>query len=166
MIWLWLSQTREFRQRLLWYVGKKLTTVVILFRFYFSPLTKAGTRTPEKTANILRRHWFCYEMMSEDRRPRQKIHTDDASLPRSGECFWLVVPRGKFASTNQKHHPDVCSDTSSVWNFCARFSDVIFRGNHWWRWQMSAAFSGYEQESDSTFFSHSYRARVRRRWLT
>ena len=25
------------------------------------------------------------------------------------------------------------SDASSVWNLCARFSDVIFRRNQWWR---------------------------------
>ena len=33
----------------------------------------------------------------------------------------------KFASTNQKHkqYPDLGSDTSSVWNFCTRFPDVI-----------------------------------------
>ena len=31
----------------------------------------------------------------------------------------------KFASTNQKHYPDLGSDLSLVWNFCARFSDVI-----------------------------------------
>ena len=47
------------------------------------------------------------------------------SLPSSGWCFWLVVPRGKSASTNQKHYPDLGSHTSSVWNFCARSSDVI-----------------------------------------
>ena len=46
-------------------------------------------------------------------------------------CFWLVVPRGKFDSTNQKHYPDLSSDSSSVWNLCARFSDVIWRGNQW-----------------------------------
>ena len=34
---------------------------------------------------------------------------------------------GKFASPNQKLYPDLCSDTSSVWNFLARFSDVISR---------------------------------------
>ena len=27
-------------------------------------------------------------------------------------------------------YPDLGSDASSVWNFCARFSGVIFRGNH------------------------------------
>ena len=41
-------------------------------------------------------------MASEKR--AQKFHTDDASLPRFGYCFWLVVriPLVKFASTNQK----------------------------------------------------------------
>ena len=43
--------------------------------------------------------------------------------------FWLVVPLVKFASTNQQHYPNLGSDASSVWNFCARFSDVISGGN-------------------------------------
>ena len=30
-----------------------------------------------------------------------------------------------------------------VWNFGARFSDVIWRENQWWRRQMSAVFSGF-----------------------
>ena len=38
---------------------------------------------------------------------------------------------GKFYSTNQKHYPDLGSDASSVRNFYARFSDVIWRGNQW-----------------------------------
>ena len=38
---------------------------------------------------------------------------------------------GKFVLTNQKHNPYLSSDASSVWNFCARFSDVISRGNLW-----------------------------------
>ena len=65
------------------------------------------------------------------------------SLPRSGKCFWLVMPRGKFVSTSQKHYPDLGNDMSSVWNFCARFSDVISWGSRWWRHKMSAVFSGY-----------------------
>ena len=36
---------------------------------------------------------------------------------------------------------DLGNDTSSVWNFCARFSDVISRGNQRWRPEMSAVFS-------------------------
>ena len=33
-------------------------------------------------------------------------------------------------------------DTSSVWSFFDRPSDVISRGNQWWRREMSAVFSG------------------------
>ena len=44
---------------------------------------------------------------------------------------------------NQKHYPDMGSDASSVWNFCARFSAVISRGltSDGWRREMSAVFS-------------------------
>ena len=45
--------------------------------------------------------------------------------------------------TYQKHYPELGSDTSSVWNFCACFSDVILWGNQWWHHEMSAIFSGY-----------------------
>ena len=54
----------------------------------------------------------------------------------------LVVLQGKFASTNQQHYTDHGNDTSSLWNFCARFSDVISRGNHWWGLETLAFFSG------------------------
>ena len=41
------------------------------------------------------------------------------------QCFsWLVIPQGKFASTGQKHYPDLGSDVSSVCNFCTFFSDL------------------------------------------
>ena len=45
--------------------------------------------------------------------------------------------------TNQKHYPDLGSDTSSVWNFNARYSDVLWRESQRWRRKMSAIFSGY-----------------------
>ena len=45
----------------------------------------------------------------------------------------MVELRGKRASANQKHYPVLGSDASLVWNFCARFSDAISRGNRWWR---------------------------------
>ena len=45
--------------------------------------------------------------------------------------FLSAVPREKFPSTNQKHYPDLGSETSSVWNFCARSSNVVSRGNQW-----------------------------------
>ena len=38
--------------------------------------------------------------------------------------FWLA----ENDSTNEKRYPDLGTDTSSVWNFCARFSDFISRG--------------------------------------
>ena len=37
---------------------------------------------------------------------------------------------------NQMLYPDLGSDVSSVWKFCTRFSDVITRGNQWWRREM------------------------------
>ena len=48
----------------------------------------------------------------------------------------------KQISTNQKHYPDLgTSETSSAWNFCARFPDVISRGSKRWCREMSAIFS-------------------------
>ena len=45
--------------------------------------------------------------------------------------IWVVLLTGwsKFPSrkTNQEHNQDLGSDASSVWNFSARFSDVISR---------------------------------------
>ena len=60
----------------------------------------------------------------------------DLFLPRSVWCFWLVEANFPRATTNQKHCPDLSSDASSVWNFCAPFSDVISRENQWWRHEM------------------------------
>ena len=40
----------------------------------------------------------------------------------------IVLSRGKFASTNQKHYPDLGDDMSSVRNFCSRSLDVISQG--------------------------------------
>ena len=79
-------------------------------------------------------------MTSEKR--AQNFHTNDASLPRPGKCFWLVVARGKCTSTNHRQYPDLGCDASSVWNFCASYSDVISKGNHWWRQELLAVFSG------------------------
>ena len=57
--------------------------------------------------------------------PRNDVWESSAEIP----YWWRVttqiwVPRG---TTNQKHHPDRGSDTSSVSNFCVRFSNVISR---------------------------------------
>ena len=60
--------------------------------------------------------------------------------------IWVVLLiGGEFASSNQKHYPDLEGDTSSLWNFCACFSDVISRVNKWGRSEMLAIFSAYIQ---------------------
>ena len=63
----------------------------------------------------------------------------DAVPLKAGKVLHQLTYRGKSiilveinlpgGTTNQKHYPDLGSDSSSVWNFCARFSDVIWRGN-------------------------------------
>ena len=73
----------------------------------------------------------------------QKFRTDDASLPRTGKCFWLVMPHGKFAPTNQKHYADLGSDASWVWSFCTCFLDLISQGNQGRHREMLVIFSGY-----------------------
>ena len=60
------------------------------------------------------------------------FHTDDDDVLAS-TSQWLVLPRGKLASTNQKHYQDLGSDMSSVWNFCAHFSEVVLRQKQWCR---------------------------------
>ena len=93
---------------------------------------------PEKTDDISQRHQrFAREMTS--KKQVQKFHFNNASLPRSEYCFWLVVPRVRFASTNQKHSPDLGRHVISM-EFLRSFSDVISRGNRWWRRVMSSVF--------------------------
>ena len=114
----------------------------VLYEFYY--LSKSMGNISIQTQTLLdiswRHHWFLREMTSEKR--AQKFHTDDASLPRSGWCFWLVESNFPRGTTNQKHYPDLGSDASSVWNFCARSSDVISRRDQSWRREMSSVFSG------------------------
>ena len=44
------------------------------------------------------------------------------------KCFQLVeLQRNWLSSTNQKNNPNLCSDTSSTWNFCSGSSDIISR---------------------------------------
>ena len=59
-----------------------------------------------------------------------------------GQCYWSAKANFPLGTTNQKHYPLLSSDMSSVWNVCAIYSDVILRGNQWWRRKMSAVFSG------------------------
>ena len=62
-----------------------------------------------------------------------------------GERIWIVLLIGRAAweicFNNQKQYPDLVSDTSSIWNFYARSSDVISHGNLWWRREKYRLFS-------------------------
>ena len=80
----------------------------------------------------------CLKIKSE--KQAQKFDTDDASLRRSGWCFWWVGETFSFNRTNQKYHSDLKSDGSSIWNFCVHFSDITIR----WCRKMFAVFSSYE----------------------
>ena len=70
-----------------------------------------------------RHHWFPRKIISKNR--AQKFHTDDASLIGYAWFFWMVEANSAY--------PDLGSDASSVWNFCCRFSDII------WRWRVVAS---------------------------
>ena len=79
--------------------------------------------------------------------------------------FWRVTSQSvmvlligfRFVSSNQKHYRPLGSDASSVWSFCARFSNVISWGNQWWCREISALFSVYLMSSTTL----SPRTRVR-----
>ena len=72
--------------------------------------------------------------------PNPKVWEKRTKTPywwRATTQVWVVF------LTNQKNYLNLGNDASSVWNFCARFSDVISRGNQWWCREMSAVLSGY-----------------------
>ena len=70
---------------------------------------------------------------------------------------WLAEANFPRGTTNQKHYPDLCSAASSLWNFCARFSDLISQGNQWWHCEMKAVFSGYTSQGDPVFSPRLWR---------
>ena len=61
--------------------------------------------------------------------------------------IWVVLLIGCaaweiwFNQSEALIYPDLGRDASLVWNYCAHFSDIIWRGNQWWHCQMSAVFS-------------------------
>ena len=92
----------------------------------------------EKTAKLWgRHHWFLRKMT---------FGNDCRNFVLATSCvttqIWVVLLIAIFPrhTTNQKHYPDLGIGTSSVWNFCSHFSDVISQGNQWWCWKMSAVF--------------------------
>jgi len=73
----------------------------------------------------------------------QKLYTGDVlchypDLSSASDCNFPFT-----LTTNKKHYRKLGIGTSTVWNFCSHFSDVISQGNQWWCWKMSAVFSGY-----------------------
>ena len=54
----------------------------------------------------------------------KKFHADDMSLSRLIVVLLIGHAVREFASTNQKHYPDLGSNKSSAWNFCACSSEV------------------------------------------
>ena len=92
----------------------------------------------KKAAKIWgRQHWFLRKMTFEN---------DCRNFILATSCvttqIWVVLLIAIFPSlmTNQKHYPELGIGTSTVWNFCSHFSDVILQGNQWWCWKMSAVF--------------------------
>ena len=69
-------------------------------------------------------------------------HDQSGALPRSG--YW----------------------TSSVWNVCAPSSDVISRGNQWWRQEMSVFFSGYHSVPPLPQYSNFWNKSTKRKLAT
>ena len=92
----------------------------------------------KKAAKIWgRQHWFLRKMTFEN---------DCRNFILATSCvttqIWVVLLIAIFPSlmTNQKHYPELGIGTSTVWNFCSHFSDVILQGNQRWCWKMSAVF--------------------------
>ena len=90
---------------------------------------------------------------------RPTFHDDTTGIPAkwrlSKDCrnFWLItfttqiwvvvlIGRSNFLSRLDQSGA-LTTSGSSAGNFCSRFSDVILRGNQWWRREMSAVSSGY-----------------------
>ena len=64
--------------------------------------------------------------------------------------IWAVLLIGwRKLLVNQKHHLDLRSDVSPVWNFCTHFSDFISRGNQWWQRAMSTVFLGQSLDNEN-----------------
>ena len=93
----------------------------------------------------------------------QKFHTDDVSQPRSGSASDWLCRVGNLLrpirSTTQ-----MCAVTRHQYGISALVSQTSFCGETGGGvGKCRLFFSGYGQESESTFFSHLYRARVGRR---
>ena len=110
---------------------------VTLDEHHYRQLIKVGHFQHFFVADISRRHQrFRLEWRLKNERRHPILMTCHYPY-RVNSYNWLKI------CFNQS---DLGSDSSLVWNFCARFSDVTSR-NQWWCREMSAVSSGY-------FFCH------------
>ena len=94
-----------------------------------------GCRPALKKKTVLKSSTRSRNLTSIKKRVRRISHQSNSAQ------IWVVrLTSKKFASTSQKHYPDPDSVTWSVWNLCARSSDVISRGNQWSRHEMASIF--------------------------
>jgi len=146
LCWLWLTNKAG---RLIWLgvLGRKInfaSTGLLTFPGHVLWRDSMGVRPNPWRENSRRfevETWTLAKRRLSNERRNSILMT--SHHPDLGSTFWLVVPRGNFLSTNQKDNQDLDRDTSSVWNFCARYSDVVLRGLNWRPCETSAVFSGY-----------------------
>ena len=120
----WFLQNQLDPSGLLVSIIVKLSLHLVSSFFDFSLLQ------PKKTDTFLEATTFPVKW-----RPRNQCR--NSILMKRHEVLVIGL---KLAAINQKHYLDLSSDTSLVWNFCARSLDAISRGSPWWRYEMSAFF--------------------------
>ena len=77
----------------------------------------------------------------------KEFDPDDASLPRSGQCFWLVVPQGNLLQPIRNITQIwvvTCHEISA--SAFVPWTSSISRVKQWWRHEVLALFSGYNYE--------------------
>ena len=107
-------------------VKTKLFRIYSVISWDFQRWTKFPFLTQFKTADILRRnHWIPCEWPLNDCRNsiRMKYHYTGLS-----SSLWLVEANFPSGTTNQKHDPDLCSNTSSVWRNLSALLRLYFVG--------------------------------------
>ena len=155
------SRVSTLAQRYLYFWYSQTFFLFILFLFYqllWTQVCPEGTGMNRTHRSQARCHPYPIPQ------PVKVGHTTGVYVPhsfRSVKVLWdgtlaeANLPRG---TTNQKYYPDLGSDTSSVWNFCAHFSDAVSRGSQWWPRETSAIFSSYEIQNwnllNESFYSY------------
>ena len=72
----------------------------------------------------------------------------------------MVKANHALSNSAQKHYPDLGSETSSVWNFCVRSSNVISRGTQCWRGEKSVRMSTAHRFVRSVIQRRAHRTRA------